>query len=131
MKIFLKSTIKNITDNTTEKDIVIAKKTKNRITYQIDNFKYTIVITSKKIIMNRKNDDLECTMYFEEKKETCSSYSLKEGYNIEINIKTNKLNITDKKIQITYTVIDTKTIYQYDIEMSEYNEHKKRNIFNN
>ena len=123
MKKALTSTLKNITENTKTEDKVIATKEKNKITYQIDDFKYTIIIAPNKVVMNRKNNNLECTMYFEKNKETSSTYSIKEGYNIEINIKTNDLKITDNKIKIIYTVTDTNTIYEYNIEMSEYNEH--------
>ena len=123
MKIALKSILKNITENTKIEDKVIANKEKNKITYQTDDFKYTIVIFPKKIEMNRKSNDLECTMYFEKNRETCSSYSLTGGYNIEINIKTNDLKIADDRIKIIYTVTDTNTRYEYNIEMSEYNEH--------
>ena len=43
----------------------------------------------------------------------------KEGYNIEIDIKTTLLNIEKDKIEIHYTIIDSNNNYEYIIEMSE------------
>ena len=43
--------------------------------------------------------------------------------NIEINIKTTELNITEESIFIRYNVIDSNEDYEYHIEMSENNEH--------
>lgn len=59
-------------------------------------------------------------MYFEENKKIASSYKLKENnISIDIDILTNKLEIKENKIKITYTVIDSNTVYEYSIEMSE------------
>lgn len=125
MKINIKSILKNITEKTKDENSSKAIKEKNKITYQIDDFKYIIKIISKKeIIMNRSNEDLECTIYFELNKIKSSIYTLKkEGYTIEIDIKTTYLKITDNKIEIHYTVIDSNTNYEYLIEMSENNEY--------
>ena len=110
-------------EKTTEK--VIAKKEKNKITYNLDNTNYIIKILSPyKLILNRNNKNIECTMYFELNKTNPSIYTLKEeGYNIEINIKTTELNITEESIIIRYNVIDSNEDYEYHIEMSENNEH--------
>lgn len=59
-------------------------------------------------------------MYFEEKKKISSSYILKENnISIDIDILTNELEIKENFIKITYTVIDSNTAYEYNIEMSE------------
>ncbi len=121
MKLNLISTLKNL--NTNQKDInnIIAKKEKNKITYKIDDLNHIIKITSpNKLVLNRSNDNLECTMFFELNKTIPSIYTMKEeGYTLEINIKTTYLNITDNLIVIHYDVIDSNESYEYYIEMSE------------
>lgn len=125
MKINIKSILKNITENKQDINDSKAIKAKNKITYQIDDFKYTIKIISKtEVIMNRINKDLECTMFFESNKIKSSIYTFKqEEYTLEIDIKTTYLKITDNTIEIHYTVIDSNTNYEYLIEMSENNEY--------
>ena len=121
MNISLISTLKNLNTNETQINKTIAKKNKNKITYKIDDFNYTIKIVSPKIlILNRDNKEFECTMCFEINKTNIITYTLKkEGYNLEIEIKTNFLKIEDKKIEIHYNVTDSNTNYEYYIEMSE------------
>ncbi len=121
MKIKLINTLKNLEDNIIDTNTVIAEKEKNKITYQIDDFNFILkIISPSTLILNRCNQNLECTMYFELNKTTSSIYTFKEeGYNLEINIKTTYLNITSEKIEIHYNVIDSNTSYEYHIEMSE------------
>lgn len=87
----------------------------------IDKEKYILsIINSKMIILNRNNDEIESTMYFEENKKISSLYTMKENnISIDIDILTNKLEIKKNFIKITYTVIDSNTVYEYNIEMSE------------
>ena len=58
-------------------------------------------------------------MYFKLNKTTSSDYTINNEYNLDINIKTTLLEITEKQIKIHYTVIEAKTNYEYQIEMSE------------
>ena len=57
---------------------------------------------------------------FDINKVTKTEYYLKE-YNtsIDIQIKTNKINIKEEIIEINYTIIDTNENYLYVLEMSE------------
>ena len=121
MKIYLKSTLENITENTKIQNKTTAKKEHNKITYQIDKDKYIIkIISPNKLIIHRENDDIENTMYFETNKIISSNYVIKkEGYTLEIEIKTDDLNIKENIIIIHYTVIESNTKYKYKIEMSE------------
>ncbi len=130
MKVFLKSTLKNITEKESITDKTIAIKEKNKLTYQTKDFNYILkIISPQKIILNRNNNDIDCTMYFEQDKKTLSFYQIKkEGYNIEIEIKTTKVKINENNIEVHYKVIDSNTHYELKIEMSEKNEHKKRTI---
>ena len=125
MKVNIKSNLKNITENTKDENTSKAIKEKNKITYPIDDCKYIIkIISEKEVVMNRSNKDLDCTIYFELNKIKSSIYTLKkEGYTLEIDIKTTYLKINDDRIEIHYTVIDSNTNYEYLIEMSENNEY--------
>ena len=121
MKLSIKQSLKNLSDNNKTITYIEGQKNKNNITYQIDNEKHILkIISPNKIILNRNNDNIECTLYFEKNKKTSSLYFLKEeGYNIEIDIKTTSLEINDNIIIINYTVIDSNENYEYIIEMSE------------
>lgn len=121
MKVSLKSTLNNITEKENTIDKTIAKKEKNKLTYQIGDDSYLIkIISQNKIVLTRNNSSLECTMYFEKNKKTFALYTLKEeGYNLEIEIKTTYLELKDNIIEIKYTVTDSNTNYEYKIEMSE------------
>ena len=120
MHINITSVLKNLTEKSIIKEETIAKKEKNKITYKTKEFNYTLKIVSpKQLILNRKNADINCTMYFNLNKTTSSDYTINNEYNLEINIKTTLLEITENKIKIQYTVIEAETNYEYQIEMSE------------
>ncbi len=121
MKLSIINTIKDLNENITTTNKVIAKKEKNKITYKLDGFNYILkIISPNKLILNRSNENLECTIFFESNKKTNSIYTLKkEDYTLEFEIKTNYLKITNKNIKINYTVIDSNVSYEYNIEMSE------------
>ena len=120
-KIKLKGYLKNITDNEIFEFTTNAIKDKNKYKFIIDKEKYILnIINSKKILLNRNNDEIESTMSFEENKKIPSLYTLKENnISIDIEILTNKLEIKENNIKITYTVIDSNTVYEYNIEMSD------------
>ena len=66
MKVSLKSTLKNITEKEQSIDKIIAKKEKNKITYQINNENYIIKkISLNKLLLVRSNETIECIMLFE------------------------------------------------------------------
>ena len=121
MKIHITNTLKNITDNIIKKDSIKGIKDKNTIKFIIDNEKYILkVLSNTEIVLNRNSDIIENTMYFKLNKKSTSIYTVKkEGYNIEIDIKTTLLNIEKDKIEIHYTIIDSNNNYEYIIEMSE------------
>ena len=71
-------------------------------------------------MIQRKNDLINSTLIFEENLKSSSiDYIKEEDITLEINIKTNKINLSNNTIDITYTIIDSNTDYQYKIEMSE------------
>ena len=120
MSINITSTIKNISENSITQEKAIAKKEKDKITYKTTDYNYTIIINSpNEIILNRKNNNMECTMYFKSNKKTTASYIIENEYNLDFDLKTTLLNIKDNLINIHYTITDTQTNYEYIIEMSE------------
>ena len=111
IKIKVKSCLKNINENTEEKNETNAIKNKNKITYH-DNF------SINKIMLVRENDDFIHTFNFEINKETTSEYYIKEyASSIEVKIKTTKLVITDNKIEINYIVKESNEEYNYILDM--------------
>lgn len=121
MKIKVKGYINNITDKYKNDFNTSAIKTKNKISYIIDNDKYILnILSSKKLILVRENNEIKSTIYFEQNKTISSLYTLKEkDITLEIDIKTLDIKTTENKITITYLVKDSNNKYEYNIEMSD------------
>ena len=120
-KINITGYIKNINNNT--KEIINTKgiKNKNKITYQIDEYKNKIIILKNKIIILRENNEINNILYFEKEKIIPSKYNIKDNnITFEINIKTKNIEINNNFIKIKYLVIDSNEEYEYYIEMSGY-----------
>ena len=120
-KIKISGMLKNITDNEINEFTTTAIKQKDKYKFIVNDEKYILtIIAPNKIIMNRNNNEIEQTMYFEKNKTVSSIYTLKEN-NITINIDvlTNKIELTENSIKILYTIIDSNISYEYNIEMSE------------
>lgn len=126
-KITLNGYLKDITNNETNVINTKAIKDKQKITYYINNEKYTLKILSPtKLILNRNTKELDSTLFFEVSKILTSNYTIKENnLSLGIDIRTNKIEINEKYIKISYTVIDSNNNYEYYIEMSEWYEYKK------
>ena len=120
-KIKISGMLKNITDNEINEFTTTAIKQKDKYKFIVNDEKYILtIIAPNKIIMNRNNNEIEQTMYFETNKTISSIYTLKEN-NITINIDvlTNEIELTENSIKILYTIIDSNISYEYNIEMSE------------
>lgn len=120
-KINIKGYLKDITNNQTYKINTTAIKNNNQISYYLDKEKYILkIISSTKLILNRTNNEIDSTLYFELNKVLATTYTLKENnLSIDIDIRTNKIEINKQFIKISYTVIDSNNEYEYYIEMSE------------
>ncbi len=121
MKIKVKGQIHNLMNNETNNFETNAIKNKNKLFYQLDDEKYTLLLKfPNQLILNRETPTINSTLYFEKEKSNSSIYYLKEqDINLEINIKTNHIELSDTSILINYTVIDSDITYEYQIEMSE------------
>ena len=119
IKLKVKGYLKNITEKTEEKIDTTAIKKTNEISYIIDDTKYKLIVEKTKITLIRENKEFSHRMIFEHKKQIISEYYLKELHSsLEFNILTTSLLITENKINITYQVIESKSIYNYVLEMS-------------
>ena len=120
-KINLKGYLKDTTNNSTILIETTAIMNDKRLTFYIENEKYILkIISPTEIILNRNNDEINSTIYFVLNKTKPAEYTIKEnGLSLQINIKTNKIELNNEYIKISYTVIDSETNYEYYIEMSE------------
>ena len=120
-KIHLKGYLKDITNDEITQIDTIAIKYHQKITYYLDKEKYILkIISPTNLILNRTTKEIDSTIYFEKEKILPMNYYLKENeLSLNIDIRTDKLEINDNYIKILYTVIDSDNNYEYYIEMSE------------
>ena len=118
IKIKIKSTLKNINENTCEQAEIYAIKNKDKITYIINNTTYKIEIKNKKISVIRENEDFIHIFNFDIDKITKSEYYIKElNTSIEVLVKTNNLELSDKNIKIAYEIVDNNEKYVYNLDL--------------
>ena len=115
----IKVILKNITEK--EEDIFdgYCIFNKNTYTYLNKDTTYKLQDKENKIILTRENDKIRHVMIFSSKIEK-TEYYLKEYNNcIEFKIKTNNIEKSNNKIEISYTILDSDIDYIYIIEMSD------------
>ena len=125
IKIKVKGYLKDIDEGIITNIDTFGIKNKNKITYNEETVTNTILQEDNKIILIRENDEFKNILIFDLNKETISEYLLKENdLTIELNIKTNLVEIEDNYIKVRYLVIDSDNEYEYSIEMSDKYEYK-------
>lgn len=125
IKIRIKGFLKDIDEGTITNIDTFGIKNKNKITYNEETVTNTILQEDDKLILIRENDEFKNILIFDLNKETISEYLLKENdLTIELNIKTNLVEINDNYIKVRYLVIDSDNEYEYNIEMSDKYEYK-------
>lgn len=125
IKIKVKGYLKEIDEGIITNIDTFGIKNKNKITYNEETVTNTILQEDNKIILIRENDEFKNILIFDLNKETISEYLLKENdLTIELNIKTNLVEIEDNYIKVRYLVIDSDNEYEYSIEMSDKYEYK-------
>lgn len=96
-------------------DILIEINENNEYRYTESN-NTKVVFNLNNCSLIRKNNDLYMKYIFDEKKETLGRLKIKSlDKEIQVNIKTIEVNISDKKIEIKYQIEND--IYIYEIEM--------------
>ena len=120
-KINIKGYLKDITNNETTTINTTALKNNQKLSYYLDKEKYILkIISPSKLILNRQTNEIDSTLYFELNKVVPAIYIIKENnLSLEINVRTNKFELSESYIKVSYTVIDSDTNYEYYIEMSE------------
>ena len=92
-------------------------KTKNKIVYKENNITVTILIFDNKIEMNRTCNEYKINLVFEKGKKSISKYNVfgmpKEFL---LETKTNKLEMTDKEINIKYNLEGNNFSYHLEME---------------
>ncbi len=125
IKIKVKGYLRDIDEGTITNIDTFGIKNKNKITYNEETVTNTILQEDNKLILIRENNEFKNILIFDLNKETISEYSLKENdLTIELNIKTNLVEIEDNYIKVRYLVIDSDNEYEYSIEMSDKYEYK-------
>ena len=125
IKIRIKGFLKDIDEGTITNIDTFGIKNKNKITYNEETVTNTILQEEDKLILIRENNEFKNILIFDLNKETISEYLLKENdLTIELNIKTNLVEIDDNYIKVRYLVIDSDNEYEYNIEMSDKYEYK-------
>ena len=125
IKIKVKGYLKDIDEGIITNIDTFGRKNKNKITYNEETVTNTILQENNKLILIRENNDFKNILIFDLNKETISEYLLKENdLTIELNIKTNLVEIEDNYIKVRYLVIDSDNEYEYNIEMSDKYEYK-------
>lgn len=120
IKLKVKGYLKNLTENTEDLIDTTCIKKSNIISYIQDNTKHKIILDNNKITLLRENNELSHGMIFEESKTHKSKYYLKESnLELEFNILTTKLIVEKNKIDITYKILESESIHNYVLEMSD------------
>ena len=102
-KINIKVKLNGVDENV---DLIIsALKTKNKINYNENNIKVTIILNEKEVIMKRICNEYEIEFKFIEKENTISNYKLFGVSKIfDLETYTNKLLVDDDKLVIDYNL---------------------------
>lgn len=112
-KIKIKTTINN------EKFLFKGIKNQNKIIYKDNDVLVTIDI-SNTIVLTRENLDFKLQLTFDQNKETIGSYLLKMCNNyLELKVKTKKLVIESKFIEIIYIINNSDEIKNFKLEFEE------------
>ena len=125
IRIKVKGYLKNITDNEILEFEENGIRNKNKIIYSSDNIKNTVKINASEVILIREGNDFVNTFVFNKVDSSCNYFLKENGYDVDIDITTIKVDVTDIYVYIRYLIIDSNCEYEYKIEMSDINEYKK------
>ena len=118
IKIKIKGYLQNLTENTKDNIDIMGVLNKQNIHYILNDTDHKIIIDNDKVTLIRENKNFIHKFEFELNKQTKANYYIKE-YNTDIDVLviTNKLNISEEKIEIIYKIIDSNEEYKYVLEM--------------
>ena len=98
-------------------DIIVDGKKKNNVYKYIENnINVSVKYNNKKLYIDRKCNDYTINLVFENKKDTNSTYTVYGGSKIfTLNTHTNKLNVSDDKIELEYILEGNKFKYLLEV----------------
>ena len=103
-------------------------KTKNKIIYKENDITVTILIFDNKIEMNRSCNEYKINFIFEKNKKTISAYQVfGMSKTFDLETKTDKLLISDNKIDLSYNLEGNDFKYSLKWEVIHENNIKTRN----
>ena len=120
IKIKVKGNLKNLTEN--EKELINTKGIKNNniISYIHNKTKYKLITNIDSIKLIRENEEIYHEILFKEHDTCKTTYYLKQlNSSLQINIETQKLTISENKINIVYKNKENQNIYQYVLDVSD------------
>lgn len=93
-------------------------KNKNKIIYKENNISVTIMLYNNKIEMKRECKEYKINLIFEKDKKSISTYNVFGAPKIfELETKTKRLEITDKKLELDYELEGSN--FSYTLEMED------------
>ena len=109
--------------NNTDSEMIIFNengiKNKNKISFLNDNVKYNITNNDNEVILKREGNDFINYFKFNVDSSICN-YLLKDNnYDVDIDIKTNIIDVNDNVIYVKYVIIDSMCEYEFKIEINE------------
>lgn len=117
IKIKVKGYLTNITENEITKFEEKAFKNKNKISYVFNGIKTILRIDNNDLVLVREGNDFVNTFLFSNKNSRCN-YLLKENnLDVDIDIKTIMIDISDSSILVKYVVVDSECEYEYKLEI--------------
>lgn len=120
IKVKLNSILYNTNDKEEQLVECIGIKQKNKIIYEYDNIKHSLIINDNEIELIRENNIFKSILSFKLNKQTNNEYYIKDNnISVFINIATNEINIYENRIIIKYKVLDSDIDYIYKIEVSD------------
>ena len=106
--------------------IVDGKKKNNEYKYIENNINVSVKYNNKKLYIDRKYNDYTINLVFENKKDTDSTYTVFGGSKkFILNTHTNKLNVSNDKIELEYILEGNK--FKYLLEVVYEGEIKESN----
>lgn len=121
-KIIINSRISSNDDEETLNSVKAIKKD-NKITYNVNDVKFGIVICSNKVFLERENKDMKLNLGFEKDKVLKTNYVIKDlGIKIKVETKTKELIIMNNSIKIKYELFmngEFSDYFTYELEWSD------------
>lgn len=119
IRIIVKGYLKNITENELLEFKEKGIKNKDKISFINDNVKYNIRLKNNEIMLVRDGTDFINTFLFRNKNSKCNYLIKENNYDVDMDIVTKKINISDNIIDIWYEITTTGCEYEFKIEMSD------------